>query len=119
MKELQGHAECLQRKNDQLWAKIEKSHDLRKDVCDNGQAMHQIARNRGKEPIIPDDIDTPVDDELSLGNSQSLSLSPAKNARESTKARSRKRPSHHPAFSDAFSGASCRARREAGRRQTS
>ena len=45
--------------------------------------MHPIARNRGKKPIIPDNVDTPVDDELSSTSSPSLSLSPVKNARES------------------------------------
>ena len=55
--------------------------------------------------------------ELSLGSSPSLSLSPTKNARESTKAKLRKRPSHLPALSDAISGASRRARREVGRKQ--
>ena len=54
--------------------------------------------------------------QLSSGNSPSLSLSPIKNARESTKVKSRKRPSHHPAFSDVVSGASRRARRETSRR---
>ena len=47
----------------------------------------------------------------------SLSLSPTKNARESTKAKSRKRPLRHPAFSDVVSGAPSRARRETSRRQ--
>ena len=79
--------------------------------------MHPIPRNRGKEPVILDDVDTPGDDELSSGSSPSLSLSPAKNARESTKAKSRKKSSHHLAFSDAISGASRRARREVGGRQ--
>ena len=79
--------------------------------------MHPIAHNRGKKPIIPDDVDTPVDDELSSTSSPSLSLSPVMNARESIKAKSHKKPSHHPAFSDAISSASRRARREAGRRQ--
>ena len=78
--------------------------------------MHPIALNIGKEPIIPDDVDTLVDDELSLGSSPSLSLSPAKNAWESTKAKSHKKPSHHSAFNDAISGASRKARREEGRR---
>ena len=36
--------------------------------------MHPIARNRGKEPVIPDDIGTLADDELSSSNSPSLSL---------------------------------------------
>ena len=70
--------------------------------------MHPIVRNRGKEPIIPDDVDTPANDELSSGSSTSLSLSPEKNVQESTKAKSSKRPSHHPAFRDVVSGASHR-----------
>ena len=52
-----------------------------------------IAHNKGKEPVVPDDVDTPVDDELLLGSSPSLSLSPTKNARKNAKAKSRKRPS--------------------------
>ena len=46
-----------------------------------------------------------------------MSLSLTKNAWESTKAKSSKRPSHHSAFSDVVSGMSRKARREAGRRQ--
>ena len=116
MKEMQGHAEHLQCENDQFRAQIEKSCDLRKAVCDSGRVVHPIACNRGKELVISDDVDTPIDDELSSSSSPSWSLSLAKNARESTKARSHKRPSHHPAFSVAVSGKSHRARREAGRR---
>ena len=80
--------------------------------------MYPIARNRGKEPIIPNDVNTPGDDELSSSSSPSLSLSPAKDARESLNARSHKRPLYHPTFNDVVSGASRKARREAGRRQT-
>ena len=80
MKELQGHVERLQRENDQLQPQIEKSRDLGKDVRDNDQAVHPITHNRRKEPIIPDDVDTLADDELSSGSSPSLSLSQAKNA---------------------------------------
>ena len=36
MKELQGHAECLQHENDQLRTQMEKSCDLGKDVQDSG-----------------------------------------------------------------------------------
>ena len=57
--------------------------------------MHPISRNRGKEPVIPNDVDTHADDELSSGNSPSLSLSPTKNDQESTKAKSHKKPLHH------------------------
>ena len=79
--------------------------------------MHPIARNRGKEPIIPDDVGTLADDELSSSSSPSLSLSSIKNARESIKAKSRKKPSYHPGFSDAISSASRKVRREASMRQ--
>ena len=82
MKELQGHVERLQWENDQLRAQIEKSRNLGKDVRDNGRAVHPIASNKGKEPIIPDNVDTLAYDELSSSNSPSLSLSPVKNARK-------------------------------------
>ena len=58
MKELQAHVELLHQENDQLQPHIEKSHDLGKDVPDNDQAVRLIARNRGKEPIVPNDVDT-------------------------------------------------------------
>ena len=67
--------------------------------------------------MVPNDIDTPENDELSSGSSLSLNLSPVKNARESTKIRSYKRPSPHLTFSDASSGASRKARREVSKRQ--
>ena len=71
----------------------------------------------GKEPIVPDDVDTSVDDDLSSGRSPSPSLSSAKNARESTKARLCKRPSHHPALNDNIIGTSHGAWRETGKGQ--
>ena len=79
--------------------------------------MHLIAHDRGKEPIIPDDVDIPTDDDLSSSSSPSLSLSSAKIARENAKAKSRKRPLHHPTSNNVISGASHKARREATRRQ--
>ena len=79
--------------------------------------MHQIARNKGKELIIPNDVDTSADGELSSGSSSPFSLSPTKDTRGSTNTKLHKRPSQHPAFSDAFSGTSRKARREVGRRQ--
>ena len=84
---------------------------------DSSRVAQPIAYNKGKKPIAPNDVDTLVDDELSSGSSPSLNLSSAKNARESTKTRSCKRPRPHPALSDTASGASCRERREASRRQ--
>ena len=53
---------------------MEKSRDLGKDVRDDDQAAYPITRNKGKEPIILNDVDTLADDELSSGNSPSLSL---------------------------------------------
>ena len=96
---------------------MEKSRNLRKDVRDDDQAAYSITRNKGNELIIPNNVDTLEDDELSSGNSPSLRLSPTKNARENVKAMSCKRPSHHPAFSNAVSGISRKARKEASRRQ--
>ena len=77
--------------------------------------MYKIAVELHIQPPIikgrTDDVNTLVDDELSLGSSPSLSLSPAKDARGRIKTKLRKRPSHHPAFNDVVSGASIRARR--------
>ena len=50
-----------------------------RDVQDSGQARHPTARDKGKEPIVPDDVDTPVDDELSIGSLPNLS--PTKSSR--------------------------------------
>ena len=66
---------------------MEKSHDLINEVRDSGQAAYSITHNKGKEPIIPTDVDTPADDGLSSGSSPPLGLSPAKN----TRAKSHKR----------------------------
>ena len=79
--------------------------------------MHSIARTKVKEPIVPDDVDTLTDDELSSGSSSPLNLSPTKDTQGCTKAKSYKRPLQYLTFSDAVSGVSHRARREAGRRQ--
>ena len=78
--------------------------------------MQLIARYKGKEPIVPDDVDTLADDELSSSGSASSSLSLTRMLGRAQK-RSCKRPSSHPAFSDAVSGASHRTRRGASRRQ--
>ena len=78
--------------------------------------MRPITRNRGQEPIVPDDVDTLADDELSSGSSSPLSLSTTKDTQGSIKEKSHKMPSQHPAFINVISGASRRARREAGRR---
>ena len=80
---------------------MKKSCDLRNEVPDSGRATYRITHNKGKEPVIPTDVDSLVDYELSLGSSLYLGLSPAKNIR----AKLRKRTSHRPAFSNVVSGA--------------
>ena len=79
--------------------------------------MQSIAGNKEKGPIVLDDVDTLADNKLSSGSSPSLNLSPVKNTRESIRTKLHKRPLPHLAFSDVVGGASCRARREVGRRQ--
>ena len=80
---------------------------------DSGRAWHLVTHNRGKEPIIPNEANALVDDELSLGSSPPLGLSPTND----TRAKSRKRTLNRLAFSYAISGVSCRARREVGKGQ--
>ena len=58
MKELQGHVKRLQWENDQLRAQIEKSPYMGKDVLDGDQAAYSITRNKGKESVILEDVDT-------------------------------------------------------------
>ena len=84
---------------------------------DSGRDAQPIPRDKGKGLVAHSDVDTPVDDELCSGNSPSMNLLPTKNTQESTRTRSFKRPSPHPAFSDAVSGSSHKVRREMGRRQ--
>ena len=84
MKELQGQAERLWCDNDQLRAEIEKSHNLGKDMRDSDFDAQPIARDKGKGPVAPDNVDTLMDDELSLGSFPSLNLLSAKNTQEST-----------------------------------
>ena len=57
MQELQGRVESLQCENDQLLAQVEKSCELGRDEQDGNRAEHPFARHKGKEPIIPDDVD--------------------------------------------------------------
>ena len=60
---------------------MEKSYNLGKDVRDGDQAAYLITPKKWKEPVIPDNVDTLTEDELSSGSSPSLSLSSTKNAR--------------------------------------
>ena len=84
---------------------------------DSGHDVQQIFRNKGKGPLSLHNIDTPTNNELSSGSSPFLNLSLAKNTQENIRTRLRKRPLPHLAFNDTVSGASRKARKEAGRRK--
>ena len=74
MKELQECAEHLQLENDRLRAQIEKRLDLdEREVQDSGQAKRLTVCDKGKKPIVPDDVEIQADDELSSGSSPNLS----------------------------------------------
>ena len=101
MKELQERAEQLQRENDRLWAKVKQRHDLvERDAQDSGPARHPTFRDKGKKPIALDDVDTPADDEISLGNSPNLSPVKSKSKKDQT----RHIHSHRPTFNDSNGG---------------
>ena len=79
MKELQERAEHLQRENDRLRSQVEKRLELdERDAQDSGQAKHQVIRDKEKKPIALDNVDTLIDNELSLGNSPNPSPSKSK-----------------------------------------
>ena len=97
--------------------RLKKTMILEK-TCEIAIVMHsRSARDKGKRLVTLDNVNTRVGNELSSGSFPSLNLSSTKNTRESTRTRSIKRPSPHPTFSDAVSGASSKARKEAGKRQ--
>ena len=113
MRELQDCAKRLERENDRLWAQVEERHNLgKKDAQDRGQTKHLTVSDKGKKPIVPDNIDTPADDELSSGGSPNLS------PEKSNRARLRQRHSHRPAFNNTDNGLLHRARGETGRKQS-
>ena len=91
MQELQARTECLQRENDQLRAQVEKILELGRDVRDENRAEHPIACNKGKEPITSGEGDAPIDDELSSKRSPSMNPPSGRNARGSTRAKSRRK----------------------------
>ena len=74
MRELQDRVEHLQRENDRLRAQVENRHNLGEgDTQDSGQAKHSTVHDKGKKPIVPDNLDIPVDDELSSAAHQTSS----------------------------------------------
>ena len=58
-------------------------HLGRIDVQESDQASHPIAHDKGNEPIVLDDVDTPEVNELSLGSSPNLSS--AKSSRDKSR----------------------------------
>ena len=78
---------------------------------DISYARHLTAHDKGKEPIVPDDVDTLEDDELSSGSSPNLS--PVKSCRN----KSRQRHLYRPTFNNADNDTFYRARRETDREQ--
>ena len=101
MKELQEHAKHLQHENDRLRSQVEKRCEFdERDAQDSGQEKHPVVCNKGKKPIALNDVETPVDDELSLGSLVNPSLA----NRKSNKDRSRRRHSHRHAFNNSNGG---------------
>ena len=101
MKELQENVEQLQCENNRPRAQVEQRHDLdERDIQENGPVRHPAVRDKGKNPIALNDVDTPANDELSSGSSPNLS--PIKS--KSNKDRMHQRRSHRPAFSDSNNG---------------
>ena len=69
MRELQNRVESLQWENNRLRAQVEEMRNLgEKDMQDSSQAKHTTIRDKGKKPIVLDNIDTLTDDELSSGS---------------------------------------------------
>ena len=88
MAELRNRADHLQQENDRLRARLEE--DRGENARGSSHPAPSIKHNRGKEPILPDDSNAIVDDELSFGSSLLPDLSPPKN---NVEVESRKRPS--------------------------
>ena len=64
----------MQCENDRLRAQVEKRQYLdERDAQDSGQEKHLVVCDKGKKPIVLDDVDIPTNDELSSGSSPNLS----------------------------------------------
>ena len=92
---------------------MEKSRELARDI---GRAENPFARKKGQEPLIPDDAAL-TNDEFSSRKSPSTSPPLGRNARGSIRVKSQRKNSHCSVLSNVVSGASCRAREQADRRQ--
>ena len=101
MNELQEHAKHMQHENDRLRSQVEKRREFdERDAQDSGQEKHPVIGDKGKKPIALNDVETPAEDELSLGSSANPSLA----KRKSNKDRSCQRHSHRPALSNSNGG---------------
>ena len=103
---IEERTEHLQWENDRLRAQVKKRSDLdERDTEDSGQAKHPVVRDKGKKLISFDDVDSPVDDDLSSTSLPNRSLA----KRKSNKDRSHQRHSHRPEFNNCNGGTFRRA----------
>ena len=72
MKELQGNVHACNGRMTSCWPRLRKTMVLEKMYEIANRVALPTAFNKEKEPVVPDDVDTPVDDELSSGNSYFL-----------------------------------------------
>ena len=84
---LQSRTDHLQKENDRLRARMEGERI--KNARGSSHLAPPIKKNKGKEPIRPEDSDVVTDDELSSGSSLLPDLTPPKN---NVEVESRKRP---------------------------
>ena len=87
MAELQICTDHLQQENDRLRARMEGERI--ENARGSSHPTPPIKKNKGKEPIRPEDNDVATDDELSSGSSLLPDLTPPKN---NVEVESRKRP---------------------------
>ena len=89
--ELREHVNLLWEDNEHLRTRLEAC--LAEKSLGPPRPLPPSRPDKGKEAVLPDDIDLPADDELSSDSSPLPRLSPSPNAAE---AQSRKRPPHQP-----------------------
>ena len=107
MAELREHANRLREDNESLRTRLEGHAEKSRGPP---RPLPPSSPDKGKEAVVPDNIDLPADDELSSDSSPLPSRSPSPNAVE---AQSRKRPPRRSSRS--ISVARCWVQREASR----